>query len=321
MSFPNDADVPAAALRPPLNALRTFEAVARRGSFGAAAAELCVSQSAVSHQVRHLESWFGAPLFERRGGRPRLLPHAETLASALGASLSSIDAACRRARTGAGSPALVVAAIPSVAVCWLIPRLPDFRAEHPDIDVRVTYALHGHDIDYGEVDLAFVFGEAPQARADARSHDFLPGAAVPVCSPAVRDAMGGLDLVDAAGRVELLHDTDTAGWTSWFARAGAPREPVPPGPVFEDFNLLRAAALAGQGVALCPTAMLDEDLAAGRLVRLSDVATGQEERYWLVERTGADPVVAAATRAFVDWLLEARDVGTHGASVAPAGRA
>ena len=84
--------------QPPLGALRVFEAVARHGSFSRAADELCVTQSAVSHQVRGLEAWFGAPLFERPGNRATLLPHGAELAAALARAFGDIDAACRRAR-------------------------------------------------------------------------------------------------------------------------------------------------------------------------------------------------------------------------------
>jgi DNA-binding transcriptional LysR family regulator len=88
----------------PLGALRVFEAVARHGSFSRAADELCVTQSAVSHQVRGLEAWFGAPLFERSGNRATLLPHAERLAQALSRALEDIELACRQARRAGGPP-------------------------------------------------------------------------------------------------------------------------------------------------------------------------------------------------------------------------
>ena len=140
----------------PLAALRVFEAVARHGSFSRAADELCVTQSAVSHQVRGLEAWFGAPLFERSGNRATLLPHADALAHALSRSLSDIEAACRQARRAGGPPTLTVAAIPSVAICWLIPRLGRFRGLSPATEVRLVYAFHGHPIDFREVDLAMM---------------------------------------------------------------------------------------------------------------------------------------------------------------------
>lgn len=115
--------------QPPLNALRAFEAVARTGSFRAAADSLFVTQPAVSHQIKHLEQWIGAPLFDRGGRVPVLLPRGVSLARDLTMAFGAIDAACRRGR---GPPHRMRRwswpPSPSVAICWLIPRLPRFRA-------------------------------------------------------------------------------------------------------------------------------------------------------------------------------------------------
>jgi len=281
--------------QPPLGALRAFEAVARHGSFSRAADALCVTQSAVSHQVRGLEAWFGAPLFERHGNRASLLPHAVELAQALARALDDIDAACRRARRAGGPPVLTVAVIPSVAICWLIPRLGAFRALAPGIEVRIVYAFHGQPIDFRDVDLAVVFAESPQALPDVTKTHFLPGLTVPVCAPH-RGRPGSVAEILHAG---LLHDTDATGWRAWFDAAGASEVEVAAGPVFEDFNLLRAAALAGQGVALCPLAMIADDLRDGRLVQLSDTAIRAGCAYYIV--VGARPKPEIET--FRDWLL------------------
>lgn len=283
----------------PLNALRTFDAVVRAGSFKAAAEMLCVTQSAVSHQVRHLEEWLGRPLFDREGPRPRLLPEGEDLARVAALSLDGITAACARLRRDKAGQALVIAAIPSVALCWLIPRLSGFAAAHPEVETRIVYAFHGQVIDFAEVDLAFIYATGPltvEAGVDAEL--FLPGESVPVCGPQLAAA-------GEIGALPLLHDGDYSGWQTWFARAQRP-EPVRwAGPIFQDFNLLRAAALAGQGVALCPRAMIRDDLAAGRLCQVSEVSVMEASGYWLLR----GPMAArrgAAARAFCDWALMAR---------------
>lgn len=281
--------------QPPLGALRVFEAVARHGSFSRAADVLCVTQSAVSHQVRGLEAWFGAPLFERHGNRAILLPHAAALAEALSRALDDIDAACRRARQAGHPSALTVAVIPSVAICWLIPRLGAFRMHAPAVDVRIVYAFHGQPIDFRDVDLAVIFAESPPALPDVTTTRFLPGVTVPVCSPHL-DRPGSVAEILRAG---LLHDTDTTGWRAWLDAAGAPEVAVAAGPVFEDFNLLRAAVLAGQGVALCPLAMIAGDLREGRLVQLSDTAIRAECAYYIA----VGPRPAPELEAFRDWLL------------------
>jgi DNA-binding transcriptional LysR family regulator len=283
----------------PLNALRTFDAVVRTGSFSAAAEELCVTQSAVSHQVRHLENWLGRPLFDRDGPRPRLLPEGEDLARVAALSFDGITAACTRLRRDSSVRMLVIAAIPSVALCWLIPRLAGFAAAHPEVGTRIVYAFHGQVIDFAEVDLAFVYAAGPLTiEAGVEAELFLPGESVPVCGPqlAAAGAISGLP---------LLHDGDQTGWQTWFARALVPPPARWAGPVFQDFNLLRAAALAGQGVALCPIAMIRDDIEAGRLCQLSKVSVMETSGYWLLR----GPMAArrgAAVRAFRDWALAAR---------------
>jgi DNA-binding transcriptional LysR family regulator len=286
--------------QPPLGALRVFEAVARHGSFTQAADELCVTQSAVSHQVRGLEAWLGAPLFERSGNRATLKPHGAELAAALSRSLGDIDDACRQARRAGGAPALTVAAIPSVAVCWLIPRLGGFRLLSPATEVRLVYALHGHPIDFRDVDLAVVFATEPFALPGMSVTRFLPGDTAPVCAPHLGVCPAtGAEMV----RAGLLHDSDESGWRAWLAAAGEADVGVAPGPVFEDFNLLRAAALAGQGVALCPLAIIADDLRERRLVQLSGRTIRSECAYYLVARHATDQPRSVVVGRFRDWVL------------------
>lgn len=293
----------------PLNALRAFAAVARSGSYKAAAAALFVTPSAVSHQMRNLEEILGAPLFDRSGSRPRLLPAGVELAASLSAAFEQIDRACARVATGRKTQPLVVAAIPSVAMCWLIPRLADFRAAHPAVSLRIIYALHGRDIDFRDVHLAFVYADRPPAAPGLRAEPFLPGQSVPVASPALvaaRAADTSLSEAARIARLPLLHDTDLTGWQRWLA-AGGHQGPAPTGLVFEDFNLLRAAALEGQGVALCPLAMIGADLSAGRLVQLSARVLGEDHRYWLLSAPVGEPALAAQAEAFRNWAFAALD--------------
>lgn len=294
--------------QPPLNALRVFESVARTGSFHAAAEELHVSQSAVSHQIKHLEQWLGTPLFDRGGRSPRLRPGAIALARDLTTAFDGIDSACRRARPASSEAALVVAAIPSVAICWLIPRLPAFRALHPDIRLRVIYAHHGHEIDFTATDVAFTFADEQPLGKGIQSQPFLSGRSVPVASRALIGA-GPIEVTcERLLELGLLHDADLSGWKTWFARAGLPTPTRLPGSIFEDFNLLRAAALAGQGVALCSLAMIQPDLAAGHLVQLSDISVLDAFDYYLTQSslTPRDAGRRRARQIFLSWIEDAR---------------
>lgn len=299
---------------PPLNALRTFEVASRHGSFSKAAEELCVTQSAVSHQIRHLESWLGRPLFARgRGNRLQLLPHGTALSQTLMVSFGNIESACQLTRRTEAPRHLAIAAIPSMAVCWLIPHLSDLRAQHPDIRLRVVYALHGQDIDFADVDLALVFSQDVPNIEGAHTFAFLPGTSAPVCSPALAAQMGSADGNDfiAAG---LLHDSGIGGWQEWFDRAGFAAPLTLQGPVFEDFNLLRAATLAGQGIALSPAAIIAEDLLAGRLIQLSHVTVHDNYNYYLIVRPSTTAAGRAAIEAFCDWLFATREKATQNLS-------
>lgn len=294
--------------QPPLNALRAFEAVARTGSFSAAAESLFVTQPAVSHQVKHLEQWLGVDLFDRGGRVPKLLPRGVSLARDLTTAFDGIDAACRRARPPAPGNALVVAAIPSVAICWLIPRLPGFQAAHPDIQLRVIYAHHGHDIDFTTTDLAFTFADSRPEGEGISSEPFLSGASVPVASPALVGPVPPRLSSAWLLRMGLLHDDDQSGWKTWLERAGLAVPERMPGAVFQDFNLLRAAALAGQGVALCSLAMIRPDLAEGRLVQLSEVSVLDRFDYYLTqsELTRRDVAQRRARQVFLAWIRAER---------------
>lgn len=292
---------------PSLNALRAFEAVVRTGSFRAAAEALFVTQSAISHQIRQLEEYFGTPLFAREGNRPRPLPHAEELARTLSLSFAEITAACQRVKDRRISQPLVIAAIPSVAVCWLIPRLARFREAHPQIEIRIIYAMHGRDIDFHDVHLAFVFAKGMPALPGIKAETFLPGVSVPVCSSPLAARLGQGGRASAIATLGLLHDTDLSGWQAWFARAGAGDQPPPAGPVFEDFNLLRAAALSGQGVALCPEAMIRDDLDAGHLVCLSQTGVLEEFGYYLLWGPVTVGSMQSSAKTFRDWVFVERD--------------
>ncbi|WP_372832958.1 LysR substrate-binding domain-containing protein [Puniceibacterium confluentis] len=288
---------------PPLNALRAFEAVARLGSFKAAADALFVTQSAVSHQIRNFEAWLGGPLFMREGNRTILLPHGLELANALSRSLSEIDAACQLARVGPGNQPLVIAAIPSVAMCWLIPRLSQFRADHPEIETRIVYAMHGYDINFSDVHVAFSFLPEPPVGPTIDAQLFLRGDSLPVCSPALLAQSDHPRSAEDLKRLGLLHDADTTGWQRWFAHVGHATPGPLSGATFEDFNLLRAAALSGQGVALCPRAMIEADLDIGALVSLAEEPMVYGSDYYLITSKRTPLAVQAQIRKFSDWAM------------------
>ncbi|MFZ1467801.1 MAG: LysR substrate-binding domain-containing protein, partial [Paracoccaceae bacterium] len=178
----------------------------------------------------------------------------------------------------------------------------------PDIDIRIVYALHGHDINFQDVHLAFVFApEAPKI-AGIHSQFFLSGESAPVCSPALLHRTGMVTGTPAQLlALGLLHDANTSGWTTWLKEMGHDTGAPIPGATFEDFNLLRAAALSGQGVALCPLAMVQPDLLSDSLAQLSDHTFSYGSDYYLLSTTTAAPGLAGQAQVFCDWAMAERD--------------
>lgn len=295
---------------PPLNALKCFEAAARSESFSRAAEELHVTQSAVSHQIRQLEDWFGFPLFDRRGRQTVPTPRGQELAAALAEAFGIVGTACRRVAQFDAAPSLTIAALPSIATIWLIPRLSGFMRDSPNVAVKVVYAFHGQPHAFDDIDIAILWGTGgwPEAKATR----FLQGATVAVCNQALLEREGPFSSpADIAGK-PLLHDTNRGGWQNWMKKAGIRRAEAVSGPVFEDFNLLRAAALAGQGLALCPKSLIADDLVSGRLRQLFDVTILEDHGYFIVEPEDPGHRHADAIALFKAWLLKEGQASPRG---------
>lgn len=286
---------------PPLNALKCLEAAARSESFSRAAEELHVTQSAVSHQIRLLEDWFGLDLFERRGRQTVPTPKGAELSAALAEAFDIIGAACKRVTHSDAGPALTIASLPSIATIWLIPRLTLFFAEHPEISVKVVYAFHDRPLDFDDIDIALLWGIGDWE--NCRATPFLDGSTVAVCNVALLEREGPLDTPQALLGKPLLHDTNRLDWQAYMRQAGLKHAGPAPGPIFQDFNLLRAAALAGQGIALCPRLLIADDLSSGRLVQVSETVIKQDHAYHVIEPADPGHRHAAAIVTFKTWLL------------------
>jgi len=271
-------------------------------SFTQAASELGLTQGAISHQVRELESRLGARLFERgaRGialteaGR-RYLPFVRQALDDLRAGEAALG---ERDRTRT----LTVTLSPNFATKWLVPRLGRFLEAHPDLDLRISASLHHVDFAREDIDLAIRHGDGgwPGLRVDRLAAEDL----FPVCSPALLADGPAPERPEDLARFTLLHDRDREGWRRWFAALGSDHADGH-GPVFSQTSLAIDAAVAGQGVALARSALAALDLAAGRLVRPIAAALPAGYAYWIVcPKQHAD---RPAIRRFRSWLLEQAD--------------
>src|SRR5579875_3170333 len=287
---------------PSLNGLRAFEAAARHLSFTQAAAELNVTQTAISHQIRRLEDQLGLRLFDRRNRALALTREAESYLPAIRAAFEDLRLATDRLRRSRNEEVLTVSTTASLATKWLVTRAAAFQEAHPGIEVRITTSAHLVDFAREQVDMAVRYGRGnwPGVRAEwLMAEDVFP-----VCSPALPTADKPLCRPEDLVHHTLLHTTSfREDWQLWLTAAGLPRSlATRPGLSFDQGFMAIQAAVEGLGVALGRSRFVEADIAAGRLVRPFDVVLPADAGYYVVapEQTAAMRKVAL----FREWLIE-----------------
>ncbi|MFM0550578.1 transcriptional regulator GcvA [Paraburkholderia sediminicola] len=250
---------------PPLNALRAFEAAGRLGSFKEAAAELHVTHGAVSQHVRALEEWLGASLFERHNRRVALTPAAKAYLAEIGPLFEQLSqATARYGFPETVSRTLSVNAPATFTLRWLVPRLAKFRAAHPDVDVKVETSNESLESLKETYDVIVRGG--PDTFYGYSMRPFLSEERIPVCSPALLQQLP-LRTPDDLRQHTLLHTSSLPRvWPDWLASARIPALSPTAALTFDHFYLTLQAAIDGIGIAMGPTALIADDLAAGRLV-------------------------------------------------------
>jgi LysR family transcriptional regulator of beta-lactamase len=289
----------------PLNALRAFEASARHLSFTRAAAELNVTQTAISQHVKNLEDRLGAPLFRRLPRGLALTAEGIALLPVLAESFERIAHVLAQFDDGRVREVLTVGVVGTFAVGWLLPRLRDFQQAHPFVDFRLFTNNNRVDIAGEGLDYALRFGDGAWHGTEAERLFAAPLS--PVCSPSVAPQVRQpADLASLA----LLRSYRADEWAEWFTAAGVPC-PVIRGAVFDSSLTMAEAVAQDAGAALPPTRMFARELQQGRLVRpfALEITTGA---YWLT-RLKSKPPTAAMT-AFRTWLLASVQSGTSPSS-------
>jgi len=290
---------------PSLNALRAFEAAARQLSFTKAAAELHVTQAAISHQVKALEADLGQPLFRRYNRRLMLTEAGQSYLPELSDAFDTLERATQRLQRHRDSGQVRITVIPSFAAKWLMPRLPRFRAQHPDIDVLLSASdvlvdLAREDFHMG---LRFGGGSYPGLKATRLMGDKI----FPVCSPRLLAGPKPLRRIADLAQHTLLHDdmaridSSANDWASWLRFAGATDIDTGRGPAFSHSSLALAAAIDGQGVALGRISLVEDDFAAGLLVCPFGPVMTSPIAYFAVLAPFAED--RPRVRLFHDWLV------------------
>lgn len=286
-------------LLPSIGALVAFESAARHLSFSRAAAELHLTQGAISRQVRELETRLGLPLFERINQRVFLTDAGETYRLEVARILASLATATERTMaTAGGAEALNLAVLPTFAARWLVPRLPKFLANHPQ--ATVNFVVRNEPFSFADtpLDAAIHFGEPTWPGAMC---DFLCIEEVyPIAAPSLRDRFGLQDTA-AISQAPLLHQSSRpTAWADWLAAEGLPTAGAYRGSRFDQFSMIAEAAVAGLGVALMPRFMIEAELASGRLALLTERPIDAGKAYWFVYPEAK--VRSRLVRSFGDWL-------------------
>ena len=292
---------------PSFLALRAFEAAARCGSFTAAGQELNLTPSAISHQVRALETYFGRPLFSRQGIRVVLTEGGARLAEDLSAAFGVINRACNNFTVMSPKEQLAIHCAPSFASKWLGPRLPDFMSAYPDITLRLSSGADPVDLSRNDaLDLVISYGSAV-SRPGLVVELFGPEDIVALCTPEVAARCD----VSSPNVGEWLIDSSVnpVGWNDWFALNGLPRPTTARRPAFDRGALAVSAAAQGLGIALESRCFALDELASGDLIawgngRHSCVVREMHFLSYRETQKTLAPIVAFRT-----WLKEALRVG------------
>lgn len=278
-----------------LNTLRAFEASARHLSFTRAADELCVTQAAVSHQVKALEHHLGKALFRRTTRGIVLSDEGAVLAPVVREALARIGGALA-AVSGEGMREVVTAGVVGTfAAGFLLERLPRFHALHPEIEIRLQTNNNAVDLWTESLDCAIRYGDG--AWHGVKAHELVEAPMAPMCAPALaREIQTPSDLA----RFPLLRSYRAGDWPAWFAAARSPDIPAT-GPVFDASYLMALAAIRGLGVALLPVPMFQREIVGEQLVQPFAV-TASAGSYWLTHL--ASRPTSAGLERFTAWLRE-----------------
>lgn len=286
-------------LTPSMSLLLAFDASARHLSFTRAAQDLYLTQSAVSRQVQALETLLGVPLFVREQRKIALTGAGAAYHREVAVALQRIRSGSLQAiasRSGSGS--LHLAALPTFASKWLLPRLNDFYRRHPGILVHVHSRIGQFDLDQAGMDAAIGVGDG--SWPGLVSHRLMDEVLLPVISPALRREHALQSPADLAAHLLLVVATRSSAWYRWFEQLGLPTQQLHMGPQFELTSHLIQAVASGMGVGLLPHFLVRDELDNGTLEVAFDVPLASGYTYYLFVRP--EQLLLPSVATFSDWL-------------------
>lgn len=285
---------------PSISDLQAFEVAARQGSFTRAAQELCVTQGAVSKQIKSLETFLGVSLFRRTHTGLQLTQAGHAYLNDIRVALNRIEAASLAIMSHQGRGGVLrINCMPTIGAKWLIPRLPALRKTCPDLQLVFLPYRMNYDFDSPDVDAAIRFGTGswPDIRCDYITGREL----VPVCAPGLFTRTP--ETPETLLSKPLLHHTTASHlWPSWFQDAGCDDSRSRNGAQYEQYFLLSQAAIAGIGVALIPRCLIEDELAEGKLVLALNRPFTAKDGYYLCYPEHKTNL--PALQVFRDWVLK-----------------
>ena len=283
-----------------LRALQAFDAAATHSNLSRAAESLGVTHGAVSRQIKQLEQYIGVPLLHRRPGGVEKTDAGERLHVATQQAFSILQSGLRDVRRAQDSHSVSISLSASLAIKWLVPNLPMFRAKYPGISVFLDTNDEIIDFDTSEVDIALRYGDSTASGLFCEhlaDEKFLV-----VASPNLVENETLPLKPEALVQLPLLHDRFNPAWAKWLETVGLPGSDMEAATVeFKDSAVLIAAAIDGQGVALARRILLKDDLDSGRLVRLDSTSVSLNRNLFFVCRAGDQNKPAISL--LKDWLF------------------
>lgn len=268
---------------PPLESLSALLAAADQGSLSAAAEILGVTHGSISRRIATLETWLGAPVFDRHGRGVRLTPAGRRFLTDARRAVEILSESAQPWRQPRGRPTVRLSAVPSVARLWLLPRLK--QLERTDLRVEVMTEHRPADLGAREADIAIRYGHGGWEGVEAKP--LITETLLPAATPEIADRVGAaLETHVLEDMPPLLHDSDISQWRLWLREAGLAYRPRWQDRRFEDYDTVLAAAKAGLGVALLRRPLVEPGRALSGLVRVSDRVSPNPKQHYICLRAG-----------------------------------
>lgn len=289
---------------PTLQALDCFEAAARHQSYTRAAQELALTQGAISRRIASLEAFVGVRLFSRTRHGVALTAAGAAYARQISGRLDGLERDTLDVMSGAGQGALHIAAVPTFAARWLVPRLARFAARCPEVIVHIDTCTRPFLFSETPYDGALYAGTEEQVKnwPGTRTTPLMDEMVVPVASPAFAARRKVWRVADIARAPLLQQSTRPDAWRQWFDAFAVEADAALHGPRYDLFSMLASAAACGLGVALMPAMLVQAELARNELVALCNRPVSSRRSYCFVRPEAAAP--RAALPGFVEWLQD-----------------